>query len=232
MNLLIALLVAFPGTRIANLPTGRLLEPGIWQVGVSHRFLSAADNEQLKGNPLNFVTNASVRVFLDRGITRRLSVGIAGGNASHDLGLHAGWAPTRWLTASAGAWTDLVERGPTSTRAWFAAGLPLTLARRVHLLLQPRAGTNFDELVVSLGAGAQLSLPAGLSLGLETEPVLLGESDKLAWNLALDKQLGWHNFTFVAGNNWHQAAPDWFTRANRDITRGYFRVGFNILRKL
>jgi hypothetical protein len=232
MNLLLALLLAFPGNRIANLPTGRTLEPGVWQVGISHRFLSSENNDQLRGNPMNFITGANVRVTIERGITRRLTVGAAGGNASHDLGLHAGWAPTRWTTAWAGAWTDVIERGPRSTWAWLGVGLPWTLARRAHLIVQPRASTNFSDFVLSLGAGAQVRLPAGLSLGLETEPVFIGERDKLAWNLALDKELGWHNFTLVAGNNWDQNAPRWFTAANRDITRGRFRVGFNILRKL
>ena len=231
MNLLIVLLVAFPGTRIANLPTGRLLEPGVWQVGISHRFLSAEYNEQLRGNPLNFLTGANVRVTLDRGITRRLSVGVAGGHAAHDLGGHAGWAPTRWTTASAGVWADVIERGRNSTWAWLGVGLPFSAGRRAHFLVQPRVSASLESFVLSLGAGAQLALPGNLSLGVETEPVLVGESRLPAWNIALDKQLGWHNFTFVAGNNWDQVAPRWFTGANRDILKGRFRVGFNIFRK-
>lgn len=70
MNLLIALLLAFPGNRVANLPTGRTLEPGVWQVGIGHRWLSAEDNAILKGNPMNLITDASVLVWANRDITR------------------------------------------------------------------------------------------------------------------------------------------------------------------
>jgi hypothetical protein len=231
MNLVLALLLAFPGTRIANLPTGRTLAAGTWQLGIGHRWLSAADNDILRGNLMNLVTNANVLVTADYGVTDDLAVGAFGGNGSHAAGLRAGFAATRWTTVYAGAWTDVVDIGLDNTWVNLGIAVPWTVGRRFHFVVLPRVATNFSDRILSVGAGARAALGNGFSLGLETEPVLVGERDLLAWNLSLDKELGWHNFSLTAGNAWHQVEPLWYTTANRDVTRGRFRVGFNILRK-
>ncbi|MFO7650382.1 MAG: DUF5777 family beta-barrel protein [bacterium] len=242
MTLLLLLLSVFPGERIATLPTGRLLEDGTWQFGISHRFLSAADNSVLEGNLLNFLRNANVLVTFDRGIGGRVGAGAWFSNEPNkEVGLRAAYAPTHWTTLYAGVGANVVEFAADNAFANLALAVPLTFAERIHLLAMPRVTTNLagtDNLFVSLGLGAQGSLGQGFSLGLEAEPVLLGPDPGpeapprlLAWNLALDKQVGWHNFTLVAGNSWAQTAPYWFSAANRDILKGRFRVGFNILRK-
>jgi hypothetical protein len=242
MALLVTLLIAFPGERIGTLPTGRILEPGIWQASISHRFLPDADNSAL-GTPWNFLRGANVRLALERGFPGHFYTGLSFNSAgdAKEAGLAGSWMPLRWLTAVAVVATDVVELGPSST--WPSAGVAVftnpTLGP-VYLVALPRVTSNAatgesNELFVSIGAGAKADLAAGFSLGAETEPVLYGPEDTtrlLAWNVTLDKEVGWHNFTLTVGNAWHQNVPGWFAGANRDIAAGNFRIGFNILRKL
>ncbi len=234
-TLLIAALAAFPATRIANLPSGRLLEGGAWQFGISHRFLSAADNSVLEGNLLNFFRTANVLVTFDRGIGGRAGAGAWFSNEPNkEVGLHGAYAPTRWTVLCAGIGANVVDFSSDNTWANLALAMPWTIAGRLHLLAMPRVTASLagiDDPFVSLGLGAVGNLGNGLALGLETEPVLLGERNLLAWNLALDKRLGWHNFTLIAGNSWAQTVPASFSAANRDILKGRFRIGFNILRR-
>ncbi len=234
-GLLLLAAAAFPPERIATLPSGRLLESGAWQFGISHRFLSAEDNSVLEGNLLNFFRTANVLLTFDHGIGRRAGAGAWFSNEPNkEVGLRGAYAPTRWTVLCAGIGANVVDFGSGNTWANLALAVPWTLAGRLHLLAMPRVTASLaglDDPFVSLGLGAVGNLGNGLSLGLETEPVLLGERDLVAWNLALDKRLGWHNFTLVAGNSWAQTAPAWFSSANRDILKGRFRIGFNILRR-
>jgi hypothetical protein len=232
MNLLVALVITFPGTRIASLPTGRTLEPGVWQLGIGHRWLSTENNDILRGNPMNIITDANVLFWVDRGITDQLTLGAYGGNRSHAVGVRATWAASRWTVVHASAWTDVVDLGLGSTWTNVGLAVPFTIRSRLHFVLLPRAATNFDKLTGSVGAGVKVGFDDGWSVAAETEPVLVGESDLLAWNLAACKQLGWHDFALTIGNAWDQVEPLWYTTANRDITKGLFRVGFHILRKL
>ena len=237
MALLLALLAAFPATRIASLPTGQVLEPGYWQVRVSHRFLAQSDNRGLKENPFSYLTSANVYVSVDRGLPGRVSVGARYNNAGYVAGADAAWNPLAWLTLCAGVGANIREPALGSTWFHVAPAFSHTFARRFHAVAVPRLTASTDTLFVSLGLGAEYDLGRDLSLGLEAEPVLLGPETEqarvLAWGLALDKELGWHNFTLVVGSAWHQSLPHRFSAANRDITQGHVpRIGFNILRKI
>ncbi len=236
MTGLLLLLLAFPGSRIANLPAGPVLAKGNWLIGISHRFLSSEDNSRL-GHALNFLKDANVRLAVERGLGAGLAAGLSYTSYNYELGASASWAPLSLVTAYGGVGTNLVERRLSTT--WLNAAVVghVTPLSRVHLLALPRLTTSIETLYVSCGLGAKFGLPSDFSVGVETEPMLLGPEPKtgrrlLAWNIALDKELGWHNFTLVVGNSWHQTVPGWFAWANRDITKGHFRAGFNILRKL
>ena len=232
MALLLVLFTLFPGTRIANLPTGRMLDEGRWQLAVSHRFLPAADNGVLEDNILDFVRTANVRLSAQRAFGPRLAAGASYCGAGNELAIDGAWAPWDHLTACVSLGTDVIELAGSST--WLAVTPVIHHApgERFHVVALPRVTASTDSLFLSLGLGAEFALGRDLSLGFETEPVLVGDHDELAWNLALDKQLGWHNFTLTVGSAWHQSVPGWFSGANRDITRGLFRIGFNILRQL
>jgi len=236
MTGLLLLLLAFPGARIANLPTGPVLEKGTWLLGISHRFLSAEDNSRL-GHALNFLKDANVRLAAERGLGAGLAAGLSYTNYNYELGAGAAWAPLTQVTAYGGIGTNLVERKLSTTWLNAAVAGRVTPSAGTHLVVLPRLTANTESLYLSCGLGARLGLPSDFSVGLETEPMLLGPEPKTggrlpAWNIALDKELGWHNFTLVVGNSWHQTAPGWFAWANRDITKGHFRAGFNVLRKL
>jgi len=171
-----------------------------------------------------------VRVTFDRAFSRSF-LGVAAGNGGHELGLRAGYAPWRWTTLYADLSANVVDLQQENVWAGLAVAAPWTPARFLHLVAAPQLTASTESLFVSLGLGALADIGQDLSVGLEAEPVIIGSLDKLAWNLALDKELGWHNFTFVVGNSYYQHLPGRFSRANRDITKGYLRVGFNILRR-
>lgn len=238
-TLLITALAVFPATRIANLPSGRLLESGSWQFGIAHRFLSAEDNSTLRGNFLNFFRTANVLLTVDRGISDRFNAGIwASNEPNKEIGVRGVWAPTRWTAFYSGIGVNVIDPKADNTWASLALAVPVTVQQRLHLLMLPRATTSFgrlSEFFLSLGLAAVTGLGNGLALGFETEPILIGPTTpdryRLAWNLAFDKELGWHNFTLVLGNCWAQTVPASFSTANRDILKGRFRIGFNILRR-
>lgn len=237
MNLILALLLAFPAERIGTLPTGRVLDDGVWQIGISHRFLPAADNTRL-GSPVSFLKDANVRFSVERGLPAGFHAGVSYNNAGSEVGVNGAWAPVGTLTALASLGTNVVD--PRQANTWFCAGVAghIEPDRALHLVALPRLTSNLatgddHRLYLSVGLGAKAAIGAGFSVGAETEPVLTGPFRQLlAWNVVLDKELGWHNFTLVVGNSWYQSVPGWFAFANRDITKGMFRVGFNILRKL
>ena len=239
MTLLLALLIAFPGERIANLPTGRTLDAGVWQIGIGHRWMSAADNSVLEGNFLNIIRDASVRISVERGFDADVNAGAWVASENNEVGVGASWAPARWLTASAGVGGSIVALEAARTWANAGAAFHAGWRDRIHFTAMPRFTTNLDgeRMYATVGLGLKGNLGRGFTLGFETEPVLYrsaqtDDTGLLAWNVAIDRKLGWHNFTVTVGNAWHQAVPGWFASANRDITRGHFRIGFAILRKL
>ncbi len=244
MNIALLFLLAFPGQRIANLPTGVLPEPHVWQLNISHRFLSAALGPNWTRDPLQAFTVPDVWVRLDRSLGERWIVGGGIGIISHELSLQAGWAPLPWLTAYPELKSHLYDFKLDST--WLNLGLCChhTLGEKLAAMAQPRYTTNTKEHFASLGLGAKAQVVNSWSLGLEAEPVILGRDPttrNLAWNLTVEKEYGWHNFIFTLGSPLNQSAPDLFRSAPGDtsvyaglldLARGYFRLGFNILRKI
>jgi hypothetical protein len=242
MNLLLLLTLGFPGQRIANLPTGVLPESHVWQVCISHRFLPAMLAPEWTRDPLQVFTGANVRISLDKSLGDRLLLGLSDAISSRELGFHLAWAPLDWLTVYPELNTRLYGFKLDST--WFNVGLcwHKTLGDRFALVAQPRYTTNTTRHFVSLGLGAEAGLGDGYSLGFEAEPVLAGRDSTTRWlplNLAVEKELGWHNFSITLGSNRNQSAPAMFRSDGPataysdvlDVARGWFRVGFNILRK-
>jgi len=66
----------FPGSYLMNVPTGEVLESGLWEVRISHRFRSSA-----KDGFDNFFGlddgGASVLIGLDRGVSDNLTLSLA-----------------------------------------------------------------------------------------------------------------------------------------------------------
>ena len=238
------LLLAFPGQRIANLPTGVLPESRVWQLNISHRFLPAVLAPGWTSDPLQLFGGANVRDVLDKSLSDRALVGLNLTISTRELGLHGAWAPLDWLTVYPEINTHLYGFQPDST--WFNLGLCChrTFGEELAVVAQPRYTTNTSEHLVSLGLGAKAQVVNTWSLGLEAEPVLLGRDSttrNLAWSLAVEKEYGWHNFIFTLGSPLDQSAPGMFrsqpgdTSAYAgllDVARSQFRLGFNILRKI
>jgi hypothetical protein len=233
VNLLLLLIALFPDARIANVPTGRALEEGDWQVLVAHRYYQAVFDSTRSDNLLGFLSNPTVMVSLDHRFGREFVAGIDL-QLTQSVGIHAQYDLLRNLRFRADSRT--LFNDPKLENTWFSAGplLPFT-QRQLHLVAFPRFTTNTESHVVSAGLGAKYELIDGLALGAETEPVVCASDDvkrnKLAWAIALEKELGWHNFTLTVGNSYNQLPPYSFTAADLDITRGHFRIGFNLLRR-
>ena len=239
---LLLLLLAFPGQRSANLPTGVLPEPHAWQVCVSHRFLPAVAAPGWDRDPLQAFTSANVRVTLDKSLGDRVLVGIADAISSRELGLRGAYAPLDWLTVYPELNTHLYGFKLDST--WFDLGLCChrTFGERLAVAVQPRYTTNTTLHFISIGLAAKAGLSNGYALALEAEPVLVGRDSttrQLAVSLAVEKEIGWHSFIITLGTPRGQSAPTMFRSAGPatvysdilDATAGWFRIGFNILRK-
>jgi Membrane bound beta barrel domain (DUF5777) len=241
---LLLLLLTFPGQRIANLPTGVLPESHVWQLNISHRFVPAILASGWTNDPLQLFNGANVRDVLDKSLGDRALVGVNLTITTREMGLHGAWAPLDWLTLYPELNTHLYGFKRDST--WFNLGLCChrTFGKRWAVAAQPRYTTNTGEHFVSLGLGAKAQVINTWSLGLEAEPVLLGRDSttrNLAWTLALEKEYGWHNFVFTFGSPLDQSAPGMFRSTPGDtsaysglldLAQGYFRMGFNIMRKI
>jgi hypothetical protein len=242
VNLLLALLLAFPGQRFANLPTGVLPESHVWQATISHRWFPALAAPEWTKDPLQAVTAPNVRIVLDKSLGDRALVGVIDAVSSREIGLRAAFAPLDWLTLYPEVNTHLYGLKLDST--WFNLGLCChkNVGERYAVAVQPRYTTNSKHHFVSLGLGAKAQVVNTLSLSLEAEPVLVGRDSttrQLAASLGIEKEIGWHNFIITLGTPRQQSAPAMFRStgpANAysdilDLAKGWFRVGFNILRK-
>ena len=233
MTLILLLLAVFPDARIANLPTGRPLREGTWQVMVAHRYYQPVVDSTRSDNLLGFLASPTVMVTLDHRFGRDLVAGVSL-QPVQAAGAQVEYSLLRNLRVRAEAYTLFDDL--KLENSWLSLGplVPVTL-RRLHLVAFPRLTTNAKSYVASAGIGAKYELVDDLTLGAEAEPVIYASDDvtrgKLAWNLALEKELGWHNFTLTVGNTYSQLAPYSFTAAELDITKAQFRIGFNLLRR-
>jgi hypothetical protein len=236
------LLLAFPGQRFANLPTGVLPESHVWQVCIAHRFLPSAIAPGWGQDPVQAFTAPNVRIVLDKSLGDRALVGVIDAISSREIGLRAAFAPLKWLTLYPEINTHLYGFKLDST--WFNLGLCChrTFGKRWAVAVQPRYTTNTALHFVSLGLAAKTGLGRGYALALEAEPVLVGRDSttrQLACALALEKEIGWHNFIITIGTPREQSAPAMFRSTGPataysdilDAAKGWFRIGFNILRK-
>ena len=243
MTLVLALLIAFPGPRIANLPTGMLPESHVWQFEISHRFLPAACASGWKSDVLQLFLTPVVREGLDKSLGEKVTVGCALDVISHEAALHAAYAPLACLTIYPEISTGI--RSLTLDATWLNVGICAHRAfgDRVAVMAQPRYTTNTKQHFLSLGLGGKVQVLPSWSLGLEVEPVLAGRdstTDLAPWAFTIEKEYGGHNFIFTLGSALYQSAPAMF-RSERtgsgydpvlDITKGEFRIGFNILRRI
>ena len=240
--ILLLLMLTFPGQRFANLPTGVLPESHVWQVCISHRWLPAVFAPGWDSVPLRAFAGANVRIVLDKSLGDRVLVGVVDAISSRELGLRAAFAPLNWLTLYPEINTHLYRFELDST--WFNLGLCChrTFGRSWAVAAQPRYSTNTTSHLISLGLAAKTGLGRGYGLTLEAEPVLVGRDSttrQLACALAVEKEIGWHNFIITLGTPYEQSAPDMLRSTGPatayssvlDAAKGWFRIGFNILRK-
>jgi hypothetical protein len=235
-------MLAFPGQRFANLPTGVLPESHVWQVTIGHRFLPAVLAPGWTNDPLAAISAANVRVVLDKSLGDRVLVGGIVAISDEEIGLRASFAPLDWLTLYPEINTHLYGFKLDST--WFNLGVCChrTFGKCWAVAAQPRYTTNTMHHFVSIGIAAKAGLGRGYAMALEAEPVLVGRDSTtrlLATALALEKEIGWHNFIITLGTPYEQSAPDMFRSTGPataysnllDAAKGWFRIGFNILRK-
>jgi hypothetical protein len=235
-------MLAFPGQRFANLPTGVLPESHVWQVTIGHRFLPAVLAPGWTNDPLAAISAANVRVVLDKSLGDRVLVGGIVAISDEEIGLRASFAPLDWLTLYPEINTHLYGFKLDST--WFNLGVCChrTFGKCWAVAAQPRYTTNTMHHFVSIGIAATAGLGRGYAMALEAEPVLVGRDSTtrlLATAVALEKEIGWHNFIITLGTPYEQSAPDMFRSTGPataysnllDAAKGWFRIGFNILRK-
>uniref|UniRef100_A0A7C4CEQ2 Uncharacterized protein n=1 Tax=candidate division WOR-3 bacterium TaxID=2052148 RepID=A0A7C4CEQ2_UNCW3 len=243
-TLLLLFLTTFPGVRIAGLPTGALLETGRWQVDISHRFAIPVFASGWSEDPLQALIASNTYVALDHAPVRGLALGLGLCPTDRVAEVHALWQPSGLGRFYLLPQVSTGLRNLSLENTWFAigAGVPLAPIRSIALSALPRFTTNTTSHYVSLGLGAKLELGPDFRLGLETEPLLYriepGHSgfglspDSLAWNLAFERELGWHNFVLTLGSARASIPPYSFRDGIVGLGAGGFRIGFHVLRKL
>jgi len=238
---LVLLLLTFPAERVAGLPTGVVLDNGNWQITIQHRFFNSVTDPGWKTDPLQALAFANSHIGVDRGIGGNVAVGGALNVSDRLLALHAAWRPLKKLTVYPELVAGLFE--PGLDRLWFnvAAGVPVTIADRLHVFPFIRATGSKSGYLGSFGHTFKYAF-GDYRLGLEfDDAILVSDSsgtgfraglDSLPWTLSFEREAGWHNFVFTIGTAGHSLPPHSLRRDVLDITRGRFRLGFNILRKL
>jgi hypothetical protein len=237
------LLAVFPSQRFVNLPTGVLPETGVWQVCISHRFYPSVTAPNWTHNPLQAFLTPDVWLTLDRSISERWLAGGGLGIISHRLAVRAAWAPIKWLTLYPELDARLYDFQPDS--AWFDVGLSFhqTLGRGFAFAVQPRYTAGTEHQYLSLGLAAAVGLGRDYAVALEAEPVLLGRDSttrQLAAGIAIQKQVGWHDFAITLGTALNQYAPAMLRSMGEstpysdvlDLGKGRMRIGFNLFRKI
>lgn len=228
----------FQGSYLNNAPTGEVLEKGLWEVRISHRFIPNANEDRLdKFFGLN--GPASVFIGLYRGALDDLMISLSRTNYGQ-LQFELRYRTKRPLLGTLLASTNWnSNRSINEKEAYsfvFQGITPLRVRENLSVLLVPSyllsLHSEADD-ILSLGLALSYDVSESISLMTEWFPVLSGEIYGFdTWGVGVAKHIGWHDFALVFTNSTGIGASDYLRGGDLDIKEGEFRLGFNIFRKL
>lgn len=226
-----------PGSYLANAPTGEVLEKGVWEVRISHRFIP--DTKDGWDNFFGMNGPASVFIGLDKGILDNLTVSLARTNYDQlQLQLrHRIAKPLLCILLASTNWNSTKSINEKKAYSFtFQGVVPIRFRERLSALLVPSYLLSLrseEDDIASLGLGVSYSIFESVSLMIEWFPVLSGEIPGFStWSVGIGKHLGWHDFALVFTNSTGISASDYLRGGDLDLKEREFRLGFNILRKL
>lgn len=240
---------AFWGTSVVNLPTPRAIGKARVLFRLAHRFFPAVKD----GYDAFFGLDgpASILLGLGYGFSDKISLTFSRANVSKEFELSLKW--TLWdqsdtarpfslaLLGSLGLMT-VSQPGKKifreeNMRFNVQASLAYTPHPNVSLLLVPGYTTNTNPAeessqgTLSMGLGGRLLIIDDLSLLLEWIPVLSGYSlESSGWGFGLEKKIGGHVFQVFVLNSAGISTPQFVPGGEFQLSKGEFRIGFNILR--
>ena len=233
----------FVENTLINAPTGEVLEEGLWEVRISHRFRLRA-NEDTWDTFLGVDGGASVFLECARGISDALTASLAKTNfPGYELQFqlkHRVRSPIV-ATLSASANWNYKDNGIGEKEAYsfvFQGMLPLRIREGLSAVLVPSYLLSLREQaeeILSLGIGLSHDLFEDTPLMIEWFPVLSGDIGahmSSTWSVGIGKHIGWHDFALVLTNSEGISPTDYLRGGDLDIADREFRLGFNILWKL
>ena len=232
----------FVGSILINAPTGEVLDEGLWQARISHRFRLRANEDPMD---TFFGVDGGASVFLEcaRGISDALTASLAKTNfPGHELQLqltHRIRSPIL-ATLSASANWNYKDNGIGEKEAYsfvFQGMLPFRVRKGLSAVLVPSLLLPLreqEEEILSLGLGLSYDLLEDTPLMVEWFPVLSGDigANKSTWSVGVGKHIGWHDFALVLTNSEGISPTDYLRGGDLDIAEREVRLGFNLLRKL
>lgn len=244
---------AFKSSRVINGQSMELIGKGVLDVRILHRF--GYVNEGFD----NFfgLDEASMRMGLDYGITRNLTIGLGRSTAKKEVDAFIKW---RLLQQSTGArnipvsiiwvsgmtafgtkWADPDRKNLFSSRLGYFHQLVIgrKFSEKFSLQLAPMmVHRNLVTLVDqsndtwALGIGSRLKLSKRVAFVVDYHPVLSGKEpgtfDPLS--LGFDIETGGHVFQLHFSNATGMNEKEFITNTTGDFWKGEIRFGFNLSR--
>jgi hypothetical protein len=242
---------AFWGSRLINLPTTRMLGKGNLQFLVAHRFYSSVKS----GYDSFFGLNgpAAVQVNFAYGVSDRLEFMLDHTNTEHQFELFGKWLlfasrsrSTRPLALTVNGGASVVTQVAPNEKRFAGRHFKLNLqlsasyqySPRLTFLLVPALSTRVNhhalapESTLALGTGFKFTLARELSLIGQWVPVLDGFRARAnGWGAGLEYKVGKHVFQVFVVNSIGLIADQYIAGGDLLLSRGEFRLGFNLFRE-
>lgn len=228
-------------TRLNNLPTYKVLQPGVLQVLFVHRFTQTVQDggfDDLWG----LDSAADIGLGLEYGVGRGIQLEIFRSSFLKQWEAAMRWSAVRqgerrWPVSMAlragGSYRSadgITDRG--------SGYLQAVVGRRTgqfNLMLMPAFISDTPTLrnAFNIGVGIIWHLPRGWDIYLEGMPPNHdAKGAAAAWSVGFDKQIGGHDFTIYIGNSRAEVTDIIY---GSDLPGGFkasdLRLGFNILRR-
>ncbi|HVT45587.1 MAG TPA: DUF5777 family beta-barrel protein [Thermoanaerobaculia bacterium] len=232
------------GDALINLPTPRVLSPGMWEVRFTHRFAQPV-NEGDVHSLWGLDSSSDVAIGLAWAPVRDLQLSILRSNVQDDIELAARFAllkqaPAFPLSISLRGGVDWrTERGLTDRTSLFAQViLAHQIGRRIELFVIPTYASDAGDFehAFNVPIGVAYQLQRYLSLIAEVIPenrdARAGTPSDFAWAVGLKRAIGGHYFEVLFTNSRATHVDQYLSSTFLGgLDRSDVHLGFNIERR-
>jgi len=202
---------AFKTTKVVNLQSTELVDPGVFDFKMSHRFGAmnggaAAFNNEDVVNAFGFDV-ATIRFGGEYGVNENLMVGLGRYNVKSEKGVDA----FSWVISPTVVRSGMNTRYDGASESFVSSGT--------------------DRTQFALGMGFRNKLSMRTSLNMEYIPILNGNGDFYnSFSVGFDVETGGHVFQFDFTNSVGMNESMFITRTNDRWGAAGVRLGFNLHR--